>query len=376
MWIEELKDGRFKYFERYTDPYTGKYRRTSTILNSKSSRAQKQAKNILDEKIDKLLAKATTSDAYFTDVLQEWWELHKKDLKASTIRIQGIYIDQLIKNFAIGVPIVRIDALYVQKYFNNLPQTRSKNRHLKTILNQCFEYAIDMGYVQENPINRLRLPQNKKTLEEFQKISQKFLEEDEIKRLLDELYSNPITYRSGLLAEFMSLSGLRFGEVVALEIKDVDLENRTLEVNGTYFLHAQTKTTPKTLASYRTVSLTTRETEIINEYLKIKELDSNTNPNFQQSDFIFVSRHGKPVSVTGFNKMLKDVNQRLDQPINKQLSSHIFRHTLISRLATHNIPLKAIMDKVGHSNSKATNEIYTHVTKNMKTDLMQVLEKY
>lgn len=66
MWIEELKDGRFKYFERYTDPYTGKYRRTSTILTSKSSRAQKQAKNILDEKIDKLLAKASTSNAYFT----------------------------------------------------------------------------------------------------------------------------------------------------------------------------------------------------------------------------------------------------------------------------------------------------------------------
>ncbi|MBF8970635.1 tyrosine-type recombinase/integrase [Streptococcus mitis] len=58
------------------------------------------------------------------------------------------------------------------------------------------------------------------------------------------------------------------------------------------------------------------------------------------------------------------------------MSSHIFRHTLISRLAENNIPLRAIMDKVGHSYPKTTNAIYTHATENMNNNLMAILEKY
>lgn len=51
MWIEPLKDGRFKYVERYKDPYTEKWKKTSTVLTSDSSRAWKNAQKILDKKI-------------------------------------------------------------------------------------------------------------------------------------------------------------------------------------------------------------------------------------------------------------------------------------------------------------------------------------
>lgn len=376
MWIEELKDGRFKYFERYTDPYTGKYRRTSTILTSKSSRAQKQAKNILDDKIDKLLAKAAASDAYFTDVLQEWWKLHQKDLKASTVRYQTSYVNQLIDNFGVGVHIANIDTLYTQRYFDSLPSFKYKHKHLKGILRQCFDYAIDMNFIKENPITRVRLPKQKQTLEELQQINQKYLEEDELRRLLAELYSNSRTYRVALMAEFLSLSGLRFGEAVALELDDINLEKKTLRVNGTYSIHGHNKTSPKTLSSYRTIYMTNREIEIIQELQETNKLYANTKPNFKTSNFIFVSKNGNPMSINGFNDTIKNANTRLTDPINKKLTSHIFRHTLVSRLATHNVPLKAIMEKVGHSNPETTNRIYTHVTKGMQSSLIEILEKY
>lgn len=381
MWIEELKDGRFKYFERYTDPYTGKYRRTSTILNSKSSRAQKQAKNILDEKIDKLLAKASTSNAYFTDVLQEWWEHHSQNLKHSTKYSFGFYVQELKENFGVGIKIGSIDTLYSQRYFDNQKPFIAKNRHLKMILNQCFNYAIDMGMISENPISRVRIPKTRKTIEDYKKVSQKYLEEKELRDLLRELYGRKPTYRLGLLAEFLSLSGVRFGEATAIEVENVDYENKRLEIHGTLdmrhggFKNA-VKTTPKTIASYREVSLTNREIEILKEMQKIKELDQHLRQNFHESDFIFVSKNGIPISNAFFNTTLKKANSRLDNPINKKISSHIFRHTLISRLAENNIPLRAIMDKVGHSDPKTTNAIYTHATENMNDNLMAVLEKY
>ena len=68
-------------------------------------------------------------------------------------------------------------------------------------------------------------------------------------------------------------------------------------------------------------------------------------------------------------------NDRLSEPIQKNISSHIFRHTLISVLAENNIPLKAIMNRVGHADSDVTTSIYTHVTKNMKDQTLKVLEQ-
>lgn len=52
--------------------------------------------------------------------------------------------------------------------------------------------------------------------------------------------------------------------------------------------------------------------------------------------------------------------------IDKKVSSHILRHSRISLLTKLGIPLKAIMDSVGHKDSKTTLKIYTHTTDNMQ----------
>ncbi|MBS4822242.1 MAG: tyrosine-type recombinase/integrase, partial [Streptococcus salivarius] len=49
-------------------------------------------------------------------------------------------------------------------------------------------------------------------------------------------------------------------------------------------------------------------------------------------------------------------------------------HTTISILAENNVPLKTIMDRVGHADSEVTTSIYTHVTRNMKDQAVNVLD--
>lgn len=44
------------------------------------------------------------------------------------------------------------------------------------------------------------------------------------------------------------------------------------------------------------------------------------------------------------------------------MSTHIFRHTHISKLAELGVPLYVIQQRVGHANSKITRQIYLHVT--------------
>lgn len=103
-------------------------------------------------------------------------------------------------------------------------------------------------------------------------------------------------------------------------------------------------------------------------------LDAIENPKFEKLNYLFVTKNGVPVQINSFNLGLKKAGARVGLE-HKNLSSHIFRHTHISWLAEKGYPLKAIMDRVGHEDSKITNQIYTHVTKNMRANILEDLEK-
>lgn len=81
MWIEELANGKYKYFERYKDPYTEKWRKVSVTLESGSNRAKKEAQKLLNEKIDIKLEKLKTTDALFITVFEEWLPIYKETIK-------------------------------------------------------------------------------------------------------------------------------------------------------------------------------------------------------------------------------------------------------------------------------------------------------
>ena len=107
---------------------------------------------------------------------------------------------------------------------------------------------------------------------------------------------------------------------------------------------------------------------------RINELSKNTRKTFNDLGFIFVTKNGIPIQNNSFNLAIQKANKRLKKPIDKHLTSHIFRHTLVSRLAENNVPLKAIMARVGHSDSRTTNKIYTHVTKKMDDNILDLLD--
>ena len=60
--------------------------------------------------------------------------------------------------------------------------------------------------------------------------------------------------------------------------------------------------------------------------------------------------------------------------LNKHLTTHIFRHTHVSKLAELGVPLNVIKDRVGHESSDITERIYLHVTKNMKREMVEKLD--
>ncbi|HFI0931453.1 TPA: tyrosine-type recombinase/integrase [Streptococcus suis] len=380
MWTEAHKSGKVNFVERYRDPYTNGWKRTYVLMEKDTPRIRKEAQIILDAKIADILSKLKSSEMLFTDLFDQWWTFYQQEIKRSSIASLRGNIRDIRESFGIDIKVVNIDPKYVQNYLDNLDYSRNQKERNKSMLNLAFDYAVDLDIIKDNPARRAKLPRIKKTLEDWKKVEEKYLEEDEIKPLLRELFRRPSTYRTALLAEFMSLNGCRIGEAVSLDPENRDFETKILQLHGTYD-HTEgyrngEKTDPKTLASYRETIMTKREMEIIEELEFMNELEKNTNPRYRDMGYIFTTKNGVPIQTNSFNLALKKANERLEKPIQKNLTSHIFRHTLVSRLAENNVPLKAIMDRVGHADAKTTTQIYTHVTKKLKANVAEIMENY
>lgn len=376
MWTEQLKDGRFKYVERYRDPYTEKLKKKSIILTSDSPQAWKKAQKALDEKISESLNEKRIEKIPFQKVYMEWENNYKKKLRPNSINGYIAIRKIIFKSIDKDVLISNIDTPLLQKFFSELDYSDDYTSHIKSNFNLVFKYAKKMGYVENNPVENVEIVYKAKTLEDFERIENKYLEMDEVNSLLKELYKSRLTYRSARLAEFMYLTGTRFGEAVALREENFDLDKRVVYIRGTIDYskgYARKKIgPPKTIKSNRDIELTPRTIELVKRTIEENNLEFNQDNQFSNDDFLFVTWRGIPIQNSSFNRTLTRAGERLK--INKKITSHILRHTHISILAEQNVPLKAIMERVGHSDADITNSIYTHVTNKMRTDLIAKLE--
>ena len=89
-------------------------------------------------------------------------------------------------------------------------------------------------------------------------------------------------------------------------------------------------------------------------------------------DFIFTNHRGNPLSLTSINRNIQIAAKNVG--IEKHITSHTMRHSHISLLSQLGISLRAIMDRVGHTDHKTTLQIYSHVTEQMDKDMMNKLE--
>lgn len=377
MWIEELDDGKFKYIERYKDPYSNKNRRKSTILTSQSTQAWNKAQKILNEKIAKALDEKEQQSITFHEVYEEWHISHIRSLRPSSIVVYESIKKIILAYVKKGVLISKIDTKYLQKFFNQLDYSDQYLSSFKSTLGLVFKYAYKMEYIDKNPLDNVIIVKKAKTLADIQRIENKFLEHDEAELLLKELYRRPSTYRIARLAEFMYLTGVRFGEGVILTEQDFYSNDKLVKITGTIDKtdgYKKAKKGPtKTAKSTRDINLTQRTIDLVNRTINENVLTRLDTPKYLKGNYVFVTKSGTPMQNNSFNIALKRAGERVGLE-DKELSSHIFRHSHISLLAEKNIPLKAIMDRVGHEDAEITNRIYTHVTSAMKSNIIEQLE--
>lgn len=405
MFVEEYtnKHGQLKYrfVERYTDPLTNKRKQVSVTMNRNGKQSQKEAMKRLNAKIqDKLRHQEHVTLEYLTfhKTCDEYLEHYIKTSgsKRSTIKNVESQIKSIKENFDSDILVTKMNASIIQKQLNNW-NIEVSSEHLNRMrinIIMIFKYLKSYyGYEHITFIDDIKVPKKAKSLEEIQTQRNKYLEAHEVKELL-QLFdkeidtithgkSKSLAIRVKDLVEFQILNGVRVGEALAITTDDIDFNNKKLVVSGTIAWQPDTSTgmygikdTTKTAYSYRTIDLSDRSIELLNKIILENKTAKAWHKEYNKdSNFIFTTSTGSPVYIHKINKLLKTVTDKSSFK-HKRITSHALRHTHITTLAGLGLPLKAIMERVGHTSEKTTIQLYTHVTDQMTKDLINKLNEH
>ena len=371
MWMENKND-KYMFRESYIDPLTEKKKIVSVTMKSKSRASQKQAKIILSEKIEERLSKLNGSNIItgqtIEKCIQEWLpeyqQLVKPNTYSSTI---NTFIPFFRKHFDFNIIINNLTAEYISKTFEDI---QFSNQYAISTVKQLFaktcvflKWCVKHSYLNKDVINNIDIQWKKSGPV---KITDKFLEQNELNMVLKYTWQKNKSY--GALLEWLYQTGMRIGEAVALKWSDIEIidDIYIAHIVGTLeYLHKRPikSNSTKTASGMRDIELSNRAVEILN-FLKKYQNDS---------EFIFKSQSGTPILPNSINLFLRKAKKELE--INKPLTTHIFRHTHISKLAELGVPLYVIQQRVGHSTGKVTEQIYLHVTKKAKRKLVNKLDE-
>lgn len=377
MWMEELPNGKFKFFERYKDPYTEKLKKVSVTMEKKTPQARNQAAILLQEKINQKLGEKqySVSNITFEKLYEEFEENWKHGVKNSTVYASKNVKKEILKQIEGDYLVRNIDRRLLQKVIDQLLQDGRSHNYVSKIkfkLNQIMKFAVRMNYIDTNEMLFVEMPRKVITTDDLRKKNTKYLDQKEFKLFIQNLKEEALCdYRITKyirIAKVLFLTGMRYGELAALNYKeDIDFSKKTIHIKHTYDFRQKERTTPKTIKSDRVITAPQKVLDIIKE-----QIIENATNGFD-TDFIFINTLGEPITNSRVISALKRHGQKIG--IDKNITTHMFRHSHISLLAELGIPLTAIMDRVGHSDSKTTLEIYSHVTQKMVSDISSKLDK-
>ena len=377
MWMEELPNGKYKFFERYKDPYTEKLKKVSVTMEKKTPQARNQAAILLQEKIKQKLGEKQhfVSDITFEKLYEEFEENWKHGVKNSTVYASKNVKKEILKQIEGDYLVRNIDRRLLQKVIDQLLQDGRSHNYVSKIkfkLNQIMKFAVRMNYIDTNEMLFVEMPRKVITTDDLRKKNTKYLDQKEFKLFIQNLKEEALCdYRITKyirIAKVLFLTGMRYGELAALNYKeDINFSKKTIHIKHTYDFRQKERTTPKTVKSDRVITAPQKVLDIIKE-----QIIENATNGFD-TDFIFINTLGEPITNVRVIAALKRHGQKIG--IDKNITTHMFRHSHISLLAELGIPLTAIMDRVGHSDSKTTLEIYSHVTQKMVSDISSKLDK-
>lgn len=354
-----------------------------------------------------------------SDYLNQWFDLYcKTNLKYNTqIGYLQIIQTHLIPKFGI-YRLSAITPAILQEYAVDLKMNGYSRNHLIGILSvfsAALNYAVEpMHYITGNPMQYVKFPKVEKKQKE-----RIILTLEDWHRIIDR-FPKDSRYHIPLMIGFYT--GLRISEAFALTWDDIDLENRTINVNkqvvkrnfgadvrkvvekkGKKELRSSWYfTTTKTAASNRVVKfgetlyralkaekvsqaknemkygefytvhvIKLEKDEKGNDMQRIVPIQKCVCSQLQRVHMVCIAENGQYTSTDSFKYCARIIHKELLLAFDY----HSLRHTHATLLIENGADIKDVQTRLGHTNIETTLQTYVHDTEKMVERSVELFEQ-
>ncbi|MCL2248640.1 MAG: site-specific integrase [Oscillospiraceae bacterium] len=320
------------------------------------AKSKKECRAKRDEYITKL---ETRLEAIKTveDWAGQWLDIYKKgSVTHTTYRCYKNYVSHIIPEIG-TLKLEDVRPAHVKKLINNISTkgySLSLMKHVRTTLNQLFEAAQENKLCTDNPARKLKLPSKAKP-------EIKVFSEADLKTMLKFIP----THSFGISMTLLLYTGLRRGELLALQWSDIDMKASTLTVRQA-LVEAEkgfTYDVPKDKES--------REV-----YLHPK-LAAALETAPRAGLFVITDEKGFPMCPRKWHdnyvQFFNDLNATLEEEEKvSYLSPHKCRHTFATYWLKGGADLRSVQTALGHSTIVMT-ELYTKIdTSDVKRNIAKL----
>ena len=238
----------------------------------------------------------------------------------------------------------------------NFPENREdygKKIEITTINNYIrnikvfYNYLYKNRYITSNPVTRI------KEIKCSRKVVG-FIKNDEFNRLLRIFdLSKFHEYRDYIITQLIFDTGMRLGETLLIQEKDIDYINRTI------LLPSENTKGKKD----RYVFFSEEMLKQLRRWLKYKD-------RYRQSEYIFCTNKGKPLSVSNYETNFKKYGVRIGL---EEIHPHMLRNKFAKRFLMQGGDIYTLSRILGHSSVKVTEEAYLDLDTN---DLRTNYQRY
>ncbi len=274
-------------------------------------------------------------------------ELSKHSLSAYLGDVKA-YVDYLEKK-----GLKRPESITKDTVYHYLMTLRKKQRAASTVsrklsaIKAFHQFMLDEKLVDDNVVLHIKRPKQTKRLPSVLSI-------EEMDRLIEMARGDsPLQKRNLAMLELLYGSGVRISELTDLRTEDLHINEGFINVSGKG-------------GKERIVPIGTSAAHALKTYLEDGRLKLSKAP----VPYVFLNRHGRPISRVGFYKILKDLAAR--SGIEKKVSPHTLRHSFASHLLEAGVDLRYVQEMLGHTDVSTT-EIYTHIN---RKQLIAVYDTY
>jgi integrase len=336
------------------NPETNKPRRKVVYGDTKEEAREKLLK-LQQKSLQGLVQDSTMSLAIFSD----FW---LAGIKASVDKRSMDNYESVWKVAVLPIlghlPVANIKEFQITEAFRWMEEqgfSADRRHYAGKLLRRCLKKAVEMRFLADNPASRIPLP--KLSPREIQPLT-----EEEVGQFLRVA----LKHRLAALWLLALDSGLRIGEIIALEWADVDLEQGLVTVRHSAQRNNDGSVRikePKTKASRRRVRITPQTVAGLKDWRKkVDRREHRVFPGRRKGGV-----GGKYLQHRGLERTFAKLLQKAGL---RQVRFHDLRHTMATLALHKSKNIKAVSGRLGHGSVRITLQVYAHYLPVMEEELV------